>query len=119
MVKTHFSGAHFLNEYKGKCENLHGHNWLVETTLCGENLDKAGMLYDFKLLKQDLKEIMNEFDHTLLNDHPEFKDQNPSAEIIARFIFNRLKNIITIDNVTVKEVCVHESNNSRAVYRES
>ncbi|MBU1023796.1 6-carboxytetrahydropterin synthase, partial [bacterium] len=52
-VKTHFAGAHFLREYKGKCENLHGHNWIVKATLCGNKLCDSGILYDFKLLKRD------------------------------------------------------------------
>jgi 6-pyruvoyltetrahydropterin/6-carboxytetrahydropterin synthase len=116
-IKSHFSGAHFLREYQGKCENLHGHNWTVEATLQGEQLSEIGMLYDFKELKKILHEILDEFDHTLLNDHPEFTKINPSAESIARFIFNRLSKVITTPLVTVKQVCVHESENSHAVYR--
>lgn len=117
-VKKHFSGAHYLREYNGECEKLHGHNWIVEATLCGENLDKGGMLLDFTRLKSALDSILDEFDHTLLNDHPEFKNQNPSAERIARYIFQRLKETIKSPGVDIKEVCVHESESSKAVYRE-
>jgi 6-pyruvoyltetrahydropterin/6-carboxytetrahydropterin synthase len=119
IVKTHFSGAHFLREYKGKCENLHGHNWIVEATVCGENLNSTGLLYDFKSLKKALGEILDELDHTLLNDHPEFKELNPSAERIAKFIHDKLKEHLVESDVQIKEICVHESENSRAVYRES
>ena len=117
-VKSQFSGAHYLREYRGKCEKIHGHNWLVEATLCGEKLDDTGMLLDFKELKKALNSILDEFDHTLLNDHPEFKNQNPSAERIAKYIFHRMKESIGTDLVKVKEVCVHESDSSRAVYWE-
>jgi 6-pyruvoyltetrahydropterin/6-carboxytetrahydropterin synthase len=116
-IKSHFSGAHFLREYQGRCENLHGHNWTVEVTLQGEQLSEIGMLYDFKELKKILHEIIDELDHSLLNDHPEFQKINPSAESIARFIYNRLAKVITTPLVTVKQVCVHESENSYAVYR--
>lgn len=118
-IKTHFSGAHFLREYKGKCENLHGHNWIIEATVFGDELDNTGLLYDFKTLKKNLGSIIDELDHTLLNDHPEFSEQNPSAERIAKFIFDELKNLLIQTSVSIKEICVHESESSHAVYRES
>ena len=116
-IRSHFSGAHFLREYKGKCENLHGHNWTVDATLQGDKLDDTGMLYDFTLLKSNLNEILDELDHSLLNNHPQFKEKNPSAESIAKFIFDKLSSSINLPHVSVKEICVHESENSRAVYR--
>ncbi len=118
-VKTQFSSAHFLREYKGKCENLHGHNWIVEATVCGENLDDTGLLYDFKTLKKALGDIIEELDHTLLNDHPEFSELNPSAERIAKFIHDKLKKHLLETGVNITEICVQESETSRAVYRES
>jgi 6-pyruvoyltetrahydropterin/6-carboxytetrahydropterin synthase len=117
-VKGNFSGAHFLREYEGKCENLHGHNWIVEATLYGDNLDKAGMLFDFKDLKKHLHGILDEFDHTLLNDHPHFREMNPSAERIAEYIYFRLKEIMSSSTVKIREICVHESDKTRAVFRE-
>ena len=91
-VKEKFSSAHFLRNYKGKCENLHGHNYKVEISLKGEKLDKTGMLADFTEIKKELKEIIKYLDHKNLNNLPEFKHNNPTSENIAKFIFNKIKN---------------------------
>ena len=115
-VKHHFSGAHFLRGYRGKCENLHGHNWTVEVTLVGETLDDNGILYDFCLLKDDISKIIDRLDHTLLNDLPEFTSQNPSSELIAKFVFEKMNESIKREGVTVSRVGVWESDSSHAVY---
>ncbi len=88
-VEAHFCAAHFLKDYKGKCENLHGHNYKVYAHVKGSSLDEGGMLLDFGDLKKALKDVCDSMDHTNLNDNPFFK-QNPSAERIAVFIYNNL-----------------------------
>mgnify|MGYP004448212135 FL=1 len=88
-VECDFAAAHFLKDYNGKCENLHGHNYKVFAHVSGNKLNEGGMLLDFGMLKSGLREVCKEMDHTNLNDNPVF-DQNPSAERIAEFIYNRL-----------------------------
>ena len=88
-VTADFAAAHFLRDYHGKCENLHGHNYKVYAHVRGENLDEGGMLMDFSELKKALRKVVGELDHTNLNDM-DFFDQNPSAERIALFIYGRI-----------------------------
>lgn len=87
-TEADFSAAHFLSRYEGKCENLHGHNYRVRMIVRGEVLGEGGMLVDFAALKKVLAEIISPLDHTNLNDIPEF-EQDPSAERIAFYIFNK------------------------------
>lgn len=88
-VEAGFSAAHFLRDYNGKCENLHGHNYKVFAHVRGKNLNEGGMLLDFSKLKSALKKICGTLDHTNLNDI-EFFEQNPSAERIAFFVHEKL-----------------------------
>ena len=93
-VRGKFSSAHFLRGYKGKCETLHGHNYLVECTIEGKEVDGLGMLMDFNKLKNLLSEVLNELDHKNFNDLPPFKEKNPTAENIAEFIYREMKDRI-------------------------
>lgn len=86
-VEADFSAAHFLRDYNGKCENLHGHNYKVYAHVKGPKLNEGGMLMDFSKLKAALRAVCKEIDHTNLNDMPIF-DQNPSAERIAMYIYD-------------------------------
>jgi 6-pyruvoyltetrahydropterin/6-carboxytetrahydropterin synthase len=88
-VKDDFAAAHFLKDYHGKCENLHGHNYKVYVHVSGTQLDEGGMLLDFSILKKALKKVLASIDHTNLNDISFFKD-NPSAERIAVYIYDSL-----------------------------
>ena len=86
-VEADFAAAHFLRDYNGKCENLHGHNYKVYAHVRGSELNEGGMLLDFTKLKGALRTVCKSVDHTNLNDLPVF-DQNPSAERIDMFIYN-------------------------------
>ena len=88
-VEADFSAAHFLRDYNGKCENLHGHNYKVFAHVRGAQLTSGGMLLDFSALKSSLRTVCAVLDHTNLNDMPVF-DQNPSAERIAKYIYDAL-----------------------------
>ena len=113
-VETSFSSAHHLLNYKGKCENLHGHNWKVEVTARGNELDKSNILIDFKVLKKTVNEIIDYLDHKDLNELKEFENESPSSEFIAKYIYYKVKE-------TIKEVCrvdVWETATSRASYFE-
>lgn len=88
-VETEFSAAHFLRDYDGKCENLHGHNYKVFAHVQGRKLNSGGMLLDFSKLKKTLRSVCGKLDHTNLNDMEVF-GQNPSAERIAGYIYREL-----------------------------
>ncbi len=115
-VKGSFSAAHFLKNYRGKCENLHGHNWDVEVTVKGMDL-KNGILMDFTDLKKALNEILDRFDHKLLNDMGEFRKVNTTSENIAKVIFDKLKAKLP-KSVSLEKVEVSETSTNRAAYRE-
>jgi 6-pyruvoyltetrahydropterin/6-carboxytetrahydropterin synthase len=90
-VTKDFSSAHALRDYHGKCEHLHGHNWKVEMTVQGNKLDRSGMLVDFVKAKMMLEETLSKLDHKYLNNIPQFRKSNPTAENIAAFIYETVK----------------------------
>lgn len=110
-----FSSAHNLRNYEGNCERLHGHNWKIEVYLQSDKLDKVGMLIDFKILKKELKEILDKIDHIYLNEHPYFNEINPTSENMAKFLFEQLKEKF---GTMMHKVLVWESDNSVAEYFE-
>ncbi|MBP3365855.1 MAG: 6-carboxytetrahydropterin synthase QueD [Treponema sp.] len=120
-VSAGFCAAHFLQDYHGKCENLHGHNYKVYAHVRGTVLDEGGMLLDFSELKQALRSVCAEIDHTNLNDIS-FFCQNPSAERIAFFIFEKiLQKIPGLKKSDGKKAWLHavdvfETESSRARY---
>ena len=119
-VEADFAAAHFLKDYNGKCENLHGHNYKVFAHVRGNNLNEGGMLLDFSKLKDALRKTCKILDHTNLNDFP-FFNQNPSAEKIALFIFENIKKELNESKDIQKEpflyaVDVFETETSRAKY---
>lgn len=107
-VREKFQAAHFLKEYQGKCEKIHGHTFQVEAVVTVKELDRAGIGIDFTLIKGKLAEILP--DHTLLNDVYRF---NPSAENLARHFFSELKK-----HFPITEVTVWESEDACATYSE-
>ena len=88
-VEAGFSSGHYLRNYHGKCENPHGHNYRVLVTLAGEELDEAGLLLDFKLLKTLLRPVVERLDHLMINDIEPFTELNPSAENLARYFYQQ------------------------------
>jgi len=115
-IYTHFAAAHNLINYQGDCENLHGHNWKVEVTVAAEDLDNAGLAIDFKILKAYTKEILAKLDHKYLNDLDAFRNQSPSSENIARFLYDELTTPLGEKGVKVDSVKVWESENACASY---
>lgn len=112
-VEAEFAAAHFLTDYHGKCERLHGHNYRVLAHARGEELDPGGMLVDFGVLKKALRTACGELDHGNLNDVPSFGG-NPSAERIARHIFGRVRELAP--EAPLWAVDVYETPTSRARY---
>jgi 6-pyruvoyltetrahydropterin/6-carboxytetrahydropterin synthase len=117
-VEHTFSAGHALRNYRGKCENVHGHNYKVQVIVRGEKLDKTGMLADFVELKRLLRAISEPLDHVFLNDIEPFDDLNPSAENIAWYICGKLQEGLNLENpVEVAEVKVWETDIQSATYR--
>jgi len=103
-VEGSFSSAHNLRGYKGKCEELHGHNWRIEVIVKSEELNNIGIVVDFKELKQKLNAVLEEMDHKYLNKLSYFKKVNPTSENIAKYIYKKLViQIPLLDSVTVWE----------------
>ena len=119
-VEKSFSAAHHLLNYQGACENQHGHNWKVEVYVKGETLDKSNILVDFKVLKKELDEVLNYLDHKDINTLPEFENESPSSEYMAKFIYDKMKEKLKnqYKNAFVSKVAVWETPTSRAVYFE-
>ncbi|RSL18055.1 preQ(0) biosynthesis protein QueD [Edaphobacter aggregans] len=120
-VEAGFSSGHYLRNYKGKCENPHGHNYRVFVTLIGKELDEAGLLLDFKLLKQVMRPVVDRLDHQMINDLEPFTVVNPSAENLARYFYEETANQLdemTAGRVQIKDCTLYETDTSFARYYE-
>ena len=115
-IVTQFAAAHRLENFNGKCESLHGHNWKVEVFLVGKALDGAGLLMDFGVVKARTKQVLEEIDHKYLNELAAFQDRNPSSENLACYLYERLGGIFNRDGIKVRRVDVWESDTSCASY---
>ncbi len=116
FIKTHFAGAHHLRDYPGDCELPHGHNWKVKVTVRAQQLDNIGMGIDFKVLKKQVKEVVDRLDHRDLNGMEEFAELNPSSEHIAMFIFDNLQKSLLHDRYFLYSVTVMETDTSGLTY---
>ena len=118
-VEATFSSGHYLRNYRGRCENPHGHNYRVLVTLVGKELDQTGLLLDFKELKQLLRPIIEYLDHQMINDLDPFTYLNPSAENLARYFFDQTNTRvrqITGGRIRVMKSTVFETATSAATY---
>ena len=118
IVKKEFSSAHILHGHPGNCKRMHGHNWLVEAEVQGNNINEIGMVIDFKAIKNNLKTIISKLDHQFLNDLEPFINNNPTAENISKYIYKELSKNINTDNIKVSEIKLWETNNSAVTYTE-
>lgn len=117
-VEHTFAAAHALRNYHGKCENLHGHNYKVQVRVSGPELDEAGMLIDFVLLKRLLRDATERLDHRYLNELTPFDTVNPSAENIAKYLYEEISgNLKTGNAAELDEVKVWETDIQFACYR--
>jgi 6-pyruvoyltetrahydropterin/6-carboxytetrahydropterin synthase len=115
-VKDSFAAAHRLIGYEGRCEDLHGHNFVVEAFFSGEKLGDDGLLIDFKILKDLLKDVLDELDHKYLNEIPFFIERASSAEYIALYIFGEVEKQMKGKTAILKEIRVWESDKAYAAY---
>jgi 6-pyruvoyltetrahydropterin/6-carboxytetrahydropterin synthase len=117
-IEQTFAAGHALRNYHGKCENVHGHNYRCQVTLEGAELDQTGLLMDFVALKKALQSVIDRLDHQWLNDFPPFDVLNPSAENIAKFIYDEVnKGIGGQADVRLGSVKLWETDTSSATYR--
>jgi 6-pyruvoyltetrahydropterin/6-carboxytetrahydropterin synthase len=118
-VDETFAAGHALRGYKGKCENVHGHNYKVRVTLAGKELDHVGLLYDFVHLKQVIQGVIRSLDHRFLNDLKPFDTVNPSAENIARYLYDEMsKQMKQQENgAGISSITVWETDVTAATYR--
>jgi 6-pyruvoyltetrahydropterin/6-carboxytetrahydropterin synthase len=118
MIERNFSSAHQLRGYKGKCENLHGHNYKIEIYARGRELDNIGLLVDFGELKTAADEVVQYLDHRNINELAPFDEElNPSAENLARYILERVSARVGDDRVQVYKVRCFETPTSVATYQ--
>ena len=115
FVEHTFAAAHALRNYKGKCENVHGHNYRVQVAVEGPELDENGLLLDFVEPKTRLRVASEYLDHRYINDLKPFDEINPTAENIAKFFYQEIQR--DLKTATLAYVRVWETDTSCAVYR--
>jgi len=113
-----FSAAHRLPNTGGRCERLHGHNWKVEVRVAADALDDGGMVIDFHDLREAVQEILDELDHSYLNELAAFQSRLPTAENLARYIYGGLAGRLPSPRVRLTRVRVWESEDTAASYSE-
>jgi len=118
MIETQFSAAHQLRGYKGKCEDLHGHNWRVQVTVSSDKLNDIGMVIDFHELKDISGEVISSLDHSFLNEVFPFTEINPSSENMAKWIYESIKKKLKKKNCNISSVTVWENETASATYYE-
>lgn len=117
-VEQTFAAGHALRGYRGKCENVHGHNYRVRVTMEGESLDSTGLLVDFAEIKRLMRATVDYLDHRFINDLPPFDTINPSAENMARYFYDEVdKGLAAGGAARIKQVQVWETDTSMATYR--
>ena len=108
-VSFSVSASHFLPNYHGKCENMHGHNYKIIIKINGEVKKEDGMVMDFKEIKKIAKtHALDKLDHSHLNDILE----TPSAENIAIWIWENLKDHLP----GLKKIKIFETDNCCCSY---
>jgi len=116
FVEEHFDAAHYIRNYRGKCENLHGHRFKVIARLEATGLNEAGLAYDFAELKRHLRELLARFDHACLNDVSPFDQSEPTCENIAANVYDNLRPRLLSQPVRLASVEVWETPTSGAAY---
>jgi 6-pyruvoyltetrahydropterin/6-carboxytetrahydropterin synthase len=117
-IEETFAAGHALRNYRGKCENVHGHNYRCQVTVEGEELNEIGLLVDFVELKRALHSVVDRLDHQWLNDYPPFNQINPSAENIAKYIYDEIQSGLNAkEGVRLAAVKLWETDTASAIYR--
>jgi 6-pyruvoyltetrahydropterin/6-carboxytetrahydropterin synthase len=116
-VEQTFAAGHALRNYRGKCENVHGHNYRVMVTIQGPQLDNIGLLVDFVEVKKLMNRVIDRLDHQFINDLAPFDTINPSAENMAKYFYDEISTGLGTASVRVGEVRIWETDTASATYR--
>jgi 6-pyruvoyltetrahydropterin/6-carboxytetrahydropterin synthase len=116
-VEETFAAGHALRQYRGKCENVHGHNYRVQVTLEGPDLDPIGLLVDFGEVKKLIRTVVGRLDHQFLNELAPFDTINPSAENLARYFYDEINGGLSTAGPRIREVKIWETDITSATYR--
>ena len=117
-VEQTFAAGHALRNYKGKCENVHGHNFKVQVVIEGERLDQTGLLVDFIDVRDLMQAVIAKLDHQFLNEVPPFTELNPSAENMAEYFYAEMTEALKAPvPIRIREVKVWETDIQSATYR--
>jgi 6-pyruvoyltetrahydropterin/6-carboxytetrahydropterin synthase len=116
-VEKSISTAHRLNDYQGPCARIHGHNWRIRLDVLADKLDQTGIAIDFSDLENILWHVIGRFDHQLLNDVPPFDQLNPTAENIARYVYQEAQKQLN-STIRVAAVTIWETDNTLVSYEE-
>ena len=117
QIQTSISAAHFLQEYDGNCSVLHGHNWKIEVIVKSDQVDKVGMVIDFKDLKEITWQVAGNYDHRVFNEVPPFNTQNPTAENISRHFYREISKRLPV-GVNMDRIRLWETDNYAIEYSE-
>jgi len=115
-VEETFAAGHALRGYKGKCENVHGHNYRVQISVEGPELDSIGLLVDFGDVKKLMRAVVAKLDHRFINDLPPFDVVNPSAENMAKYFYDEIASGVGPE-VRIRKVKIWETDTTSATYR--
>lgn len=118
VVEESFSAAHRLRQYRGHGEELHGHTWKAQVAVAAEGLDESGLACDFAILRQEIKAVIGQLDHTCLNEVGPFQEVEPSAENVARWIYTTIRQRLDARGTKVARVTVWETPSTAVSYRE-
>jgi 6-pyruvoyltetrahydropterin/6-carboxytetrahydropterin synthase len=116
-IQTTFSAAHCIKGYKGDCAKPHGHNYRVEIHVASPVVNDTGMSVDFRKLREIASEVVGELDHTMLNELPFFSKNNPTAENIARYVYEKVKSLLP-EHLTLSCIRIWETDESMVEYHE-
>ncbi len=114
IIKNEIAASHYVRDYPGKCRKLHGHTWKIEAHIISSKVNKMGMVVDFKMIKKKFEVFLDQLDHICLNDLPYFQENNPTAEMIAQFIYREFGK--QCRPFRLKSVTVWESERSGVTY---
>ncbi len=117
-ILTDFAAAHYLRNYEGVCNRLHGHNWKVEVNVVATELDEVGMGLDFKVIKDATKRLIGQLDHYNLNEVAPFDTINPTAENISAYLYRELSKELNTNTVKVDAVSLWETDRACVTYTE-
>jgi 6-pyruvoyltetrahydropterin/6-carboxytetrahydropterin synthase len=114
-VDTYFDASHQLTLSSGTSEPLHQHRWEVTVSLSSLALNEIGIVIDFNRLKKKVDSITSDISGEKMGGNQFFRENNCSAENVARYIYERLEAMLD-NNLKLETVCVTEEPGCRAEF---